>query len=151
MPRFIKRASAKAGLPPGALVHIGEKRQDTVRISVMDYDRDRLAEEQPRDIETVFPLKDEPTTTWVNIDGIHDMTVIEKLGLHFLVHPLTLEDVVNTTQRPKAEDFEDYLLIVLKMLTEDTARDQIRAEQISLVLGANFLLSFQEIQPFSGP
>ena len=146
MPRFIKRASIKAGLPPGALIHVGEKRQDTVRISVMDYDGDRLAEQHPRDIETVFPLKDEPTTTWINIDGIHDMAVIEKLGLHFLVHPLTLEDIVNTTQRPKAEDFEDYLLVVLKMLTEDAARDRIRAEQISLVVGANFLISFQEVQ-----
>jgi len=110
----------------------------------MDYAVDRLVEVQPQDIETVFPLKDEPTTTWINVDGVHDMALIEKLGRHFMIHPLTLEDTVNTTHRPKLEEFDTYLYVVLKMLDYDAGREKIRSEQVSLVIGPNFLISFQE-------
>lgn len=144
MPRFIKRTSKKTGMPPGSLIHIGEKKQEHTRVTVMDYEGDRFAEQQPEDVELVFPLRDEPTTSWINIDGVHDMGVIEKLGHHFLVHPLTLEDVVNTAQRPKFEEFDDYIYVVFKMLRYDPDGEQVRAEQVSLVVGHHFLISFQE-------
>jgi magnesium transporter len=144
MPRFIKRTSKKTGMPPGSLIHIGEKKQEHTRITVMDYEGDRFAEKTPEDVETVFPLRDEPTTSWINIDGLHDMGVIEKLGQHFLIHPLTLEDVVNTAQRPKLEEFDDYIYVVFKMLRYAPAENRVRAEQVSLVLGPHFLISFQE-------
>ena len=83
MPRFIKRTSKKTGMPPGSLVHIGERKQVHTRITMMDYEGDRFAEQTPQDVETVFPLRDEPTTSWINIDGVHDMEVIEKLGIDF--------------------------------------------------------------------
>jgi magnesium transporter len=146
MPRFIKRTSEKTGLPPGALVHIGEKRQEHTRITVMDYEGDRFVEQTPEDVESVFPLRDAPSISWVNIDGVHDMAVIEKLGQHFLIHPLTLEDTVNTAQRPKFEEFDDYLYVVLKMLIYDDNAGRVRAEQVSLVLGHSFLISFQEAE-----
>ncbi|MBC2733851.1 MAG: magnesium/cobalt transporter CorA [Desulfobacteraceae bacterium] len=146
MPRFIKRTSKKTGMPPGSLVHIGERRQEHTRITMMDYEGDRFAEQTPQDVETVFPLRDEPTTSWINIDGVHDMKVIEKLGHHFLVHPLTLEDAVNTSQRPKIEEFDDYIYVVLKMLQYDKDTGRVSAEQVSLVLGHNFLVSFQEVE-----
>lgn len=146
MPRFIKKMSKKAGMPPGSLVHIGEKKQTRIRISVMDYDGDRFAEQIPDDVKTVFSLRDEPTTSWINIDGLHDMGVVENLGHHFLVHPLTLEDTVNTAQRPKIEEFDDYFYIVLKMLRFDEAAGRVHAEQVSLVLGNHFLISFQEAE-----
>ncbi len=146
MPRFIKKSSKKAGLPPGTLVHVGERKQDVTRISVMDYEGDRLDEHCPMDVETVFPLRDEPATSWINIDGVHDIGVIEKLGQHFLIHPLILEDIVNTAQRPKLEEFDDYLYLVLKMLTWDDVAGRVRAEQVSLVLGHHFLISFQEAE-----
>ena len=146
MPRFIKRTSKKTGMPPGSLIHIGEKKQEHTRITVMDYEGDRFAEQTPEDVETVFPLRDEPTTSWINIDGLHDMGVIEKLGQHFLIHPLTLEDVVNTAQRPKLEEFDDYLYVVFKMLRYAPSEGQVRAEQVSLILGRHFLISFQEAE-----
>ncbi len=146
MPRFIKQTSKKAGLPPGALVHIGERKQETIRVTVMDYDGDRLDETTPEDIEAVFPLRDEPAISWINVDGVHDLAVIEKLGQHFLIHPLTLEDTVNTAQRPKLEEFDEYLYMVLKMLTWDDDTGRVRAEQVSLVLGHHFLISFQEAE-----
>ena len=145
MTRFIKKTSKKAGMPPGSLVHIGERRQDHVRITVLDYEADRFDEQTPGAVEAVFPLREEPTTSWINIDGVHDMAVIEKLGAHFRIHPLTLEDVVNTSQRPKMEEFDDYLFVVLKMLRHDEA-GRVRSEQVSLVVGTNFLLSFQEVE-----
>lgn len=146
MSRFIKKTSEKTGLPPGALVHIGERKQAQTRITVMDYDGDRFEEQSPKDVETVFPLRDAPTTSWLNIDGVHDMAVIEKLGLHFRIHPLTLEDTVNTAQRPKFEEFDDYFYVVLKMLTWDADVGRVRAQQVSLVLSQHFLISFQEIE-----
>jgi magnesium transporter len=146
MPRFIKRTSGKKGMPPGSLVHIGEKRQEHTRITVMDYEGERFAERTPEDLATVLPLRDAPTTSWINIDGVHDTALIEDLGRHFRIHPLTLEDTVNTAQRPKMEEFDDYIYVVLKMVQYDTTAGRMLAEQVSLVLGRNYLISFQEVE-----
>jgi magnesium transporter len=144
MPRFIKRVSKKIGLVPGALVHVGKKKIEKVRIRLIDYDETQLQEKEPKTIEECFPFEDLPTVTWVNIDGLHDVKVMEKVGKHFGLHPLVLEDILNTEQRPKIEDFDEYLFIVLKMLFCDEDDGEIRAEQISIILGSNFVLSFQE-------
>jgi magnesium transporter len=145
MPRFIKKASKKVGLPPGTLIHVGEKRAEQVRISIIDYDETQFQEKEAKTVEECFPFKDKPTVTWINIDGLHDVEIIEKIGKHFGLHSLLLEDILHTEQRPKMEDFEDYLFIVLKMLYYDQEEHEIiQAEQVSLILGANFVLSFQE-------
>jgi len=144
MPRFFKRVSKKVGLSPGTLVHIGNKKIEKVRIRLIDYDEAQLQEKEPKTIEECFPFKDLPTVTWVNIDGLHDIKVMEKIGKHFGLHPLVLEDILNTDQRPKIEDFDDYIFVVLKMLYFDESQDEIRAEQVSIILGSNFVLSFQE-------
>ncbi len=144
MPRFLKRVSKKIGLSPGALVHIGKKKIEKVRIKLIDYDEKQLQEKEPKSIEECLPFKDLPTVTWVNIDGLHDIKVMEKIGKHFSLHPLVLEDILNTEQRPKIEDFDDYIFIVLKMLYCDEGDAEIRAEQVSIILGSNFVLSFQE-------
>ncbi len=143
-PRFTKRHSKKAGLPPGTLVHIGEKKIDVVRITYIDYDEQNFEEKQVTNIEECFKFKDTKTVTWINIDGIHDIVLIEKLGKQFDLHPLILEDILNTDQRPKLEDFDNYLFIVLKMLSYNDEKQMVEAEQVSLVLGNNFLISFQE-------
>jgi magnesium transporter len=144
MPRLIKKISRKLGLPPGALVHIGEKKAERVRITIIDYDEARFEEKEAKQIEECFPFKETPTVTWINIDGLHQSEVIEKIGEHFSLHPLILEDIVNTGQRPKMEDLQEYLFIVLKMLYYDQEEDEVRAEQVSLILGPNFVISFQE-------
>ena len=142
MPKLVKRRSVKTGLPPGTLVHIGERKTEKTRITIMDYDETQFEEKQAKTIEECFPFKDKPTVTWINIDGIHQVEIIEKLGSHFGLHPLLLEDILNTEQRPKMEDFGDYIFVVLKMLYYDEA--EIEAEQVSLVLGSNFVISLQE-------
>ena len=144
MPRLIKRGAKKAGLPPGTLIHTGEKKVEKAKISFIDYDEAQFQEKEVKTIEECFPFKDTPTVTWINIDGVHEIDIIEKLGKHFDLHPLILEDIVNTEQRPKMEDSGSYIFIVLRMLSYDEGEKEIISEQVSLVLGSNFVISFQE-------
>jgi len=144
MQRLIKKRSHKVGLSPGTLVHIGEKKVEKARIAIMDYDETNLEEKEAKTIEESYPFKNKPTVTWINIDGLHEVEIIEKLGSHFGLHPLLLEDILNTDQRPKMEDYGDYIFVVLKMLYPGENKDQIEAEQVSLILGSNFVISLQE-------
>jgi len=146
MPGFIKKRSEKAGLAPGTLVHIGDHKTERIKITLIDYDEVQLQEKELKKIEESFPLKEKKSVTWINIDGIYQLDVIEKLGKHFGIHPLIQEDIVNTGQRPKAEDFDDYVYIVLKMLYQDEDKLKVKSEQISLIIGKNFLISFQEVE-----
>ena len=131
-------------MPPGTLVHVGEKKAEKTRIEIIDYDEKHLREELVETIEECFPFKEAPTVTWINIDGLHEVEIIEKLGNYFEIHPLVLEDILHTAQRPKFEDFEKHIFIVFKMLYFDQNGDDILEEQISIILGSNFVISFQE-------
>ncbi|UCC22466.1 MAG: magnesium and cobalt transport protein CorA, partial [Planctomycetota bacterium] len=144
MSKTKRKHAQTSGLPPGTLVHIGERRTESVRITIMDYDESNFQEKQVPAVEECFPFKATPTVTWVNIDGIHDVETIEKLGKEFELHPLILEDILNTTQRPKCEDFDKYIFIVLKMLSYNEGEAGLNCEQVSMVLGHNFVISFQE-------
>jgi len=141
---FTKKIHREAGLAPGTLVHIGEKKVEEVRITVMDFDGDGFREKVVESVDECFVYRDKPTTTWINVDGVHDVGIIEKLGACYGIHPIVLEDVVNTVQRPKMLDFGDYIFISLKMLYFEGARDEVKVEQVSLILGLNFVISFQE-------
>jgi magnesium transporter len=142
--RFAKKSPKKAGLPPGTLIHTGERKLEKAKITIIDYDESHFQEKEAKTVEECFPFKDEPTNTWINIDGLHDIEIIEKIGKHFDVHPLILEDIVHTGQRPKMEDFETYIYIVLKMLYFNENENEIKSEQISLILSKNAVISFQE-------
>ena len=141
---FIRKRSRKAGLPPGTLVHIGEKKTEKTRIRLIDYNEDHLEEKDLESIEECFPYKDTPTVTWINVDGIHEVDVVDKIGKHFDLHPLVQEDILNTDHRPKLEDYENYLFLILKMLTYDDTEKELKMEQVSLIIGRTFVLSFQE-------
>jgi magnesium transporter len=140
------KASKKAGLAPGSLIHIGEERTEKPRITIIDYNRDNYQERVVENVEECFPFKEYPTVTWINIDGIHQVDIIEKLGTHFGLHPLVMEDIVHTSQRPKMEDYDSYIYVVLKMLWLGNEDAGVQAEQISIILGKNFVLSFQELE-----
>ncbi len=144
MPKPVKKSLKKAGLPPGTLVHIGEKKAEIVRITLIDYDKKSFQEKEVSTVEECFPFKATPTVTWINIDGLHQVDIIEKLGKKFDLHPLILEDVLHTEQRPKYEDFDKYIFVVLRMLQYNEQIQDIESEQVSLILGANFVISFQE-------
>jgi len=103
-----------------------------------------MQEKEAKNIEECFSFKDTATVTWINIDGIHEVEVIEKIGTHFGIHPLLLEDIMNTEQRPKMEDFGAYIFIIVKMLHYSEHGGEVKVEQVSLILGSNFVISFQE-------
>ena len=144
MLRFVKRVSKKAGLAPGTLVHVGEKKTEKIRIRVIDYDSATIEEKELATIEECFPYKGKESIIWINLDGLHEVDIIEKIGQTFGLHPLVLEDIVHTDQRPKMDDYDDYFFIVTRMLSYDDATKQITAEQFSLILGMNIIISFQE-------
>ena len=114
MSRFIKKLSKKAGLPPGTLVYVGKKRDEIGKITIIDYDEKHFEEKEVEKVEECLPFKNKPSVTWININGIHEVDIIEAIGKHFGVHPLVLEAIVNTGQRPKMDDFENYIFVVLK-------------------------------------
>jgi magnesium transporter len=137
--------SRKAGLPPGTLVHIGQKKLDVQRISVVDYDESTVDEYEVEDIQRqCVTLKEKPTVTWINVDGLHETEKLKALGDCFGLHPLVLEDILNTDQRPKMEDYGDYLYLVFKMIHCKAESSVVLQEQISLILGDTFVISFQE-------
>ena len=144
MARFFKKREEIKGLSPGSLIFIGNQKVDNIRIRVIDYDGSQLKEDELKDIAAGAAFKQTNTVTWINIDGLHDHTVMKAIGQTFDLHPLLLEDIMNTGQRPKFEEFENCLFLVLKMLRYDKEKKMIYAEQLSLVLGDTFLLTFQE-------
>ncbi len=144
MPRFFKRVSKKAGLSPGTLVHVGKRKVEKTVITVISYSEGDYEKRTVAKISEAISMIKPRKTTWINIDGLHEVGIIEELGGRLGIHPLVLEDIVNTGQRPKFEDFEKYMYIVLKMLSFDQHEQVTNAEQVSLLLGKNFVVTFQE-------
>lgn len=143
MPRTVKRRSAKSGLAPGALIHIGEVHADGTKITLTEYDESRFTEKEIRSPEGLMPPPDRRTVTWVHVDGLQDVQLLGQMGAVFGLHPLIIEDILNTEQRPKMEDHGNYLYIVLKRFHKDDGVGLI-PEQVSIVLGSNWLISVQE-------
>jgi magnesium transporter len=131
-------------MSPGPLPPNGEPHTGPVRITVIDYDADHFEERTVSAIEECFPYRDTGTVTWINIDGLANTEVIEELGNCFSIHPLTLEDLLYTEQRPKMVDMETYLYLSLKMLSIRKESFDIKVEHVSLIVGPNYLISFQE-------
>jgi len=142
--KFIKKRETKIGLPPGTPVYVGEKREESVRITVIDYDEELFLEKEISDFKECCEFKNSATVSWINIDGVHDVKLIEQLGKEFDLHPLVVEDIVHPGQRPKMEEFEESLFIVFNMLTYDDGATEVKSEQVSLVLTDHVVLSFQE-------
>ncbi|MEM6264776.1 MAG: magnesium/cobalt transporter CorA [Bacteroidota bacterium] len=140
----MKEAAKTADLPPGTMLYVGEQRQGASELSLINYNEQRLEESsiiQPDDLKR---FKNTDTVSWLNLDGIHEVELVNKIGDQFGLHPITKEDIVNSTQRPKLEIFDDYLYAVVKMIRFDEAENMIDVEQVSLVMGKGYVLSFQE-------
>lgn len=143
MGRVVKERSVKSGLPPGTLIHIGEKSDREIRVSVIDYGETHFAEKEIKTLNECFYYTDPSIISWINVEGLHEIEVIRQMGECQGLHPLVLEDILNTDQRPKVEDYGDYLYIVLKMFRNGKG-GEITSEQVSIILGASFVISFQE-------
>jgi magnesium transporter len=141
--RFLKKRSVKSGLPPGTLIHIGDAPPEAVSITMLGYSRSEFKEQRYGQIDECLPRLVHPGISWVNVEGVHEVEVIHRLGECFKLHPLVLEDIVNTVQRPKIEDYGDYLFIVIRML-RPSGDSGFSSEQLSIILGADYLFTFQE-------
>jgi len=139
-----KKMSKIVGQVPGTLIHIGDKKIDKSLISLIGYNENAFEEKKIVSTEELSTQLRNKNNLWINIEGISDTDLISEVGKIFNLHPLMLEDIVNTAQRPKFEDFGDYIYVVLKMIYFDTQKKEIQAEQVSLVLGENYCITFQE-------
>jgi len=143
-PHRLLRRHKKPGTSPGTLVYSGDRKTENVRISVIDYNPADLTARQVDDIADCARYRDTERVSWINIDGLHDEAVLETIGRQYQIHPLVLEDILSPNQRPKMEDYKDYLYLVLRMITYNNEREEIDDEQFSLILGPHFVLTFQE-------
>lgn len=142
MARYMKGISKKRGLKPGSLVHIGKSTGKNSKINIMDYNGDVFDEKNLKSIEECFKYKNSDSITWINVDGLEDMMLYEKFGREFGIHPLVMEDILNTNQRPKIEEFDNYIYIVLKMIYY--SKNTPVVEQVSLICMKNAVITFQE-------
>lgn len=143
-PKLVKKKEKKIGLPPGTPLFVGRKKVDKIQINILDYDEENYEEKVVETVEQCIPFKTKRTVTWINLDGLHDVSILKRFGEYFDLHPLLIEDIMNTDQRPKTDDYDKYLYVVLKMLQYSKDVNGVIIEQVSLVLGENFVISFQE-------
>jgi magnesium transporter len=137
----IKR-SKKTGLSPGSLIHVGRDYAQKTKITIIRYSETFFVEKEIASVADVINEKNNESVTWINIDGL-DAKLIEEVGESFGLHPLIQEDILNTEQRPKTEDFGSYIYIVLKNFYNQ-GNGEMPPEQVSIILGNNFIISFKE-------
>ena len=144
MHRFFKKTAGKTGLPPGTLVVPNKKQTSPTKLTLMQYDKSHLVEKSIDSFSKYVPDSVETAVTWINVEGIDDPSIIASAEGVFGIHPLVLEDIMHTEQRPKVEDFEDYIFLVLKVFSLEQDTGQLIINQISLVLMPGVVISFQE-------
>ncbi|NMM63155.1 magnesium/cobalt transporter CorA [Clostridium sp. P21] len=144
MSRYIVNNPKKVGSAPGTLVHIGSRFKENSEITFIKYDKETEETFHTNDIDKCFSYIDNKKINWLNIEGLQDVSIIERIGKEFNLHPLLLEDILNTGQRAKIDDYDDCIFIVLKVLTYNKNLKKIKSEQVSFVFVNNCIISFQE-------
>jgi len=141
--KYKKRISKKAGLPPGSLVHVGQKFSENEELELITYKENSIEAFRYKEVNKDFNKFHPDQVKWLNLEGLHNTRLLEEIGTQFGLHPLLLEDVLNTAHRPSAEGFDGYVFFSLKMPYK-IDKTGIEYEQISLVLGPDYVISFQE-------
>jgi magnesium transporter len=144
--RHVKRVSHKAGLSPGTVVRVGDVPPKPAIVSLISYDDKHCIEKKDITIAEALPPKDQTGVTWINVDGVHNTSIVEAIGAHFNLHPLVLEDIVTSGQRPKLEDYTDYLFVTLKILSIDPQVKEVSSDELSLLLGPNYVITLHETE-----
>lgn len=139
-----RRRSDKTGLPPGALIHLGERKTEHSAVTLIEYGPDEILEHCAVSPEESGPREPRLPVRWLNVHGLHEADVMAEIGSRFGLHPLVIEDILNTDQRPKVDDYGDYLYVVGRLFDYDPETLSVSSEQVSLVVGEGFVLSFQE-------
>ena len=144
MARFMKDRSAAKGTAPGSLIFIGNQKVESSTIHLMEYDESGLEEKELSSIDEIAGCLTNKKVSWINIYGIHDTEMIGKIGEMLNIRSLFMEDLLNTDHQPVYEDGETYDAVIMKMLRYDQEKKIIISEQITLVLGENYILTLQE-------
>lgn len=146
MAKITRNLASKVGLPPGTLLHVGDTRADKAHITVVHYTSDVVTEFNDVAITDLAQLAAKPGVTWIHVRGLTSKAV-EGIGQQFAIHPLVLEDILHTNQRPKLSNYGDYLCVILKSLVVTAETADYEAEQVSFILGSNYVISFMESLP----
>ncbi len=140
----LQKPSQKSGMRPGSLVHVGRVPASGGRLTLLDYNPEQLEQAEFESIDDILKYRDRDTITWVMVEGLTNIALIESIGRNFGIHDLVLEDILNTHQRPKFEEYDDHLFIVLKCLLTGDDRYSLNYEQVSLLVLKNFVFVFKE-------
>ncbi len=144
MARFLRKPHQKIGAAPGSLLFVGDQKVDKVAVDAISFNADDLIEEKTVEVASLIEFPREGMVSWINLTGLHEPLLIKEAGDIFGMHLLVPEDILNTNQRPKFEDYGENLFMVVKMLHFDKDQEKIEAEQVSMVVLRNILLTFQE-------
>lgn len=144
MSRYLKKDKSHIGISPDLLIFVGQQKTDKTLLRLLDYDAEFLIEKRLESIEEINEFLDKKNVTWLNIDGIHDTEMMQSLSEKIKLNKIVFSDVMNSTIRPKVQEYKNGLFISLKMLDYNEKEDEITAETISFILTDNFLFSFQE-------
>lgn len=142
------KKSAKTGMSPGSLVYVGDEQEEETFISIVNYDDEVVSVTEPADIDDCLTCKDQLNVTWVDICGLKNTKTIAEIGKIYNIHPLTIEDILNTEQRPKIDVFDGYASLIMRVYFYDEKIKKLKSHQISLILGKNFVMSFRVAPSF---
>ncbi len=142
--KLYQQRLAKTGLPPGSLLHTGEQKTAEPAVTLIEYDADNCRETHFRSLDEGQRHQPQAGVLWLNVHGLHEPEIMSEIGRRFDLHPLTLEDVLNTDQRPKLEDYGHYLYMVARVFNYDRETADLSSDQVSLILGDGWVLTFQE-------
>ncbi len=146
MVRLIKRQKNNVGLPPGSLIYTGQKAEVPVDFSLIQYNQNDFSEDKVDENIKVEEYVSNGNVNWINVCGLHEVDRIGRLGENFGLHPLLQEDILDTRQRPKVEEYEDHLALFLKMISLDESGKYLTVEPVSILLGKGWVVSFQEVE-----
>jgi magnesium transporter len=144
MAHYRTQGSKPPGSSPGTLAYIGQGRDKPVRITRTRYGASSAEEPQEIAVDDCTPEVSSEQVVWYTVDGVHDVELLQRLGNRFGIHPLVLEDIANTLQRPKLEEFDDYIFVALKMIGYELSQDKVRTEHVSIIFGKGYVLAFLE-------
>ncbi len=142
--RLISTRSKQIGLDPGTLIYTGEREKEPITFKVFEFDQNDFSEKDFQKVDDIFFCKQSKKKCWINIDGVHNIEIMEKIQNEFNIHPLTMEDIIHTSQRPKLEEYDEYLFIVLRMFFYDNTSRELKNEQVSIILSENYIVTFLE-------
>lgn len=146
MSRLLRRRKRRKGLPPGSLVYLGKKNESPFEITLINYNEANVTESKPKDLaECILSARNPEFITWIDVTGLADKEMMKEIGERFGIHPLWLEDVLNTDHRPKVEELDDLMFMIMKIPSvSEGERVKVLFEQMSIFLGDGFVISFQE-------